>query len=190
MPRNPRANVPEDRICEYEYPEGHPKEGQRCRAIKLKGSRFCRAHQVDPEKRQEMLDQLKEARELAIDANTKHGYYATTYKDCDSCTLKDVCNYYEAGKKVCDYTQKMESIDLSSLASIERAAQVLIEEQLRRMKKMEIFFNTNPESTEIFESSTICAKRVMGMLKDYATIKEKYETKSDSNPWENILENM
>jgi len=189
MVRNPRKNVPEDKYCEYIYPEGHPKAGERCRAIKLKGSKYCRYHQQDPEKKDMLLRQLEEARKHAIEANTKHGYYAEAYKECDSCSLKNICDYYEKGKKVCDYMLNVDKIDLSSLESIEKTAGKIIEEQLKRLKKMEIFFKTEPESTEIFEASTRCAKRVMDMLKDYAVIKEKYEgSKKDTNPWKKLLE--
>jgi len=191
MPRNPRANIPEDKFCEYIYPDDHPtKAGQRCKAIKKKGSKFCHFHQPDPEARKELLEQLEKAREKAIEANTKHGYYTTTYKECNNCALADICDYYEPGKKVCDFQVQKEKVDLSSLESIERAAGKIINEQLKRMKKMELFFKTEPESTEIFEASTRCAKRVLSMLKDYAVIKEKYEKNTKTNPWEDILDNI
>jgi len=189
--RNPRKHLSEDQFCSYTYPEDHPKAGDRCKAVKGKKSKFCRFHNPDPTARNEMLEQLGEAREMAVEANTKSGVYATTYKTCNACTLAENCNFFEAGKKVCDYQVNTNKIDLSSLASIEAAAGKIIEEQIHRMDKMRIFFEMEPEGTEAFEASTRCAKRLMSMLKDYAVIKEKYEKDSAGvDPWKSTLENM
>jgi hypothetical protein len=189
--RNPRKHLSEDQFCSYVYPEDHPKSGDRCKAVKGKKSKFCRFHNPNPEARNELLNQLGEAREMAVEANTKSGAYATTYKTCNACTLAEQCNFYVAGKKVCDFQVNTHKIDLSSLSSIEAAAGRLIEEQIHRMDKMAIFFEMEPDNTEIFEASTRCAKRLMSMLKDYAVIKEKYEKDTSANdPWKDMLENM
>lgn len=189
MNRDPRKNVPPEKMCEFMYPEDHPtKPGENCQAIKQKGSRFCYFHQPDQDALRTQLEEARDIRESP--PNLKHGYYAkdssTVRKDCDSCVFKDGCKYFEAGKKVCDLTTNPD-VDLSSLDSIKTLAEEIMQTEMSRYRKLEPFFQTNFDNMELFDLSSRIAKRMTSTLKDYSAIKDIYEKGKKAEGWEDIL---
>lgn len=183
--RNPRKHAKQEDFCEHIFPDDDPHERgrDRCRALRRKGSRFCRFHQPEgTPQHQELLDQLEKAREKSVEKrltnprqpNEKHGFYSKTRKECDNCAISDACGYFEPGKKVCDY-QLNPDIDLSSLNKIETFVEELVTTEMKRYRKLEPFFELDYENMELFDLSSRIAKRLTSVLKDYAAIKETYE---------------
>jgi len=144
----------------------------------------CYFHQPNQAK---VRAQLAEAREARLHPpNEKHGFYTKTHKECDKCAFAEVCEFYEPGKKVCDFEIKRD-IDLSSLQSIQDFAEELAKTEYQRYRKLTPFFSQNYENTELFEVSSRTAKRLMSLLKDYANIKELYEKRNKVTGWDQIL---
>ena len=135
----------------------------------------------------QMMDQLKEARESRNGPpNEKHGFYSKTNKECDQCSFKDGCEFFEAGKKVCDYQVKPD-IDLSQLNSVQKLAEEIVRTEMQRYRKLTPFFETDSENAELFELSSKISKRLLSTLKDFAIIKDTYEKKEKPVGWEQLL---
>lgn len=182
--KNPREFVDEEKFCTYIYPEGDPKAGERCRAIRMKDSPFCYFHQPDQTR---VMEQLKEARESRNGPpNEKHGFYTQGNKECDKCSFAGRCDYYEEGKKVCDYQLKPD-INLAELNSIQKLAEEIVQTEMQRYRKLEPFFQLDAENAELFELSSKISKRLLSTLKDYAVIKDTYEKKQKPVGWEDLL---
>jgi hypothetical protein len=182
--RNPRKNANPDDFCEHIYPDGdlHGRDGKQCGAIKRKGSRFCTYHQPKgTPQHEELLEQLGKAREKAVEKiekeghhREKHGFYSKTRKECDKCAISDACNYFEPGKKACDFNLNPE-VDLSSLSKIEAFVEDIVSTEMKRYKKLEPFFDADYENMELFDMSSRIGKRLTSIIKDYASIKDMYE---------------
>ncbi len=185
MKRNPRKKIPEHKFCAHVHPDDHPtRPGERCGSVKLKTSIFCYFHQPNQEK---VRAQLAEAREIRTHPpNEKHGFYTKTHKECDKCGVAEACDFYEEGKKVCDFEVKKD-IDLSSLQSIQDFAEELAKTEYQRYQKLTPFFNQNYENMELFDLSSRIAKRLMSLLKDYSAIKDSYEKRGKVRGWSEIL---
>ena len=184
--RNPRKNVPADKMCQYMYPEGHAKEGRQCGAIRKKGSIYCNYHQPD---KTALLKQLEEARDKRKHPpNEKHGYYTKPENKlgCDNCGVGDGCNYYVQGKATCDYSIKP-VVDLDNLSDIEKFARDIVTTEYSRYKKLEPAFNMEQTNLDLHEVSSRTAKRMTSILKDYAAIKALYEKNRKISGWESIL---
>jgi len=119
--------------------------------------------------------------------NEKHGFYTKTHRECDKCGVAEACEFYEPGKKVCDFEVKR-NIDLSSLRSIQDFAEELAKTEHQRYRKLTPFFSQNYDNLELFEVSSRIAKRLMSLLKDYASIKDTYEKRNKVTGWGEILE--
>lgn len=185
--KNPRDKVPENKYCAYEYPPDHPRKGEKCMAVKMKGSIYCYFHQPNQDKVRKQLAEARESRKGF--PNEKHGFYTQTQKECDDCALSGGCKYFEAGKKVCDYQANPTNIDLTSLDSIQKYAEDILKTELKRYKKLEPVFEQpeNFDNMDLFNLSSIVGKRITSMLKDYAAIKEIYEKRQKIGGWKDIL---
>lgn len=130
---------------------------------------------------------MAEARDVRTHPpNEKHGYYSKTHRECDRCGVAKACDFYEQGKKVCDFEVKKD-IDLSSLQSIQNFAEELAKTEYQRYQKLAPFFSQDFENTELFEVSSRTAKRLMSLLKDFASIKDTYEKRGGGLDWKDVL---
>jgi hypothetical protein len=188
MHRDPRKNVPPDKMCGFVYPDDHPtKAGENCQAIKMKGSKFCYFHQPDQEAMNIQLEEARESRDAP--PNLKHGFYAkegTVRKECDECVFSKGCKYFEPGKKKCDLSLNAE-LDLSSLESIKSVAEEIVKTEMQRYRKLEPFFDNEYDNMELFDLSSRIAKRMTSTLKDYSAIKDIYEKGKKVENWKDIL---
>jgi len=184
MSRNPRKYLPDDRYCEYVYPPDHVRAGERCRAVKMRGSKYCYYHQPDKEK---VLKQLAEARENIGKRNVKHGIYSKTGRKCDNCSLADVCKYYEKGKNVCDFDLNP-NVDLASLESIRKFVEELVQSEMKRYRKLEPYFMVDGDiNMELHDLSSRVAKRLSAVLKDYSAIMGEYQKRRKISGWKDVL---
>ena len=190
MKRDPRKNIPPEKMCGYVYPEDHPtKADENCQAVKMKGSRFCYFHQPDQEAMREQLEDARDERNGP--PNLKHGFYAKEdtkqiRKECDECVFASGCKYFVAGKKACDLTLNP-NLDLGSLESIKTLAEEIVKTEMQRYRKLEPFFDVTYDNMELYDLSSRIAKRMTSTLKDYSAIKDIYEKKQTKNEWKDIL---
>lgn len=202
--RNPRKYVPPERYCQHVYPPGEEKQGdcdtcdlkdfcdffqhgkttcERCRAISMEGSKMCYYH-GDQER---MVKQLAEAREIRDNPpNLKHGFYSKDKRECDSCSLQDGCEYYEPGKKVCDFVIKQD-VDLDSLANIRGFAEEIVSSEIGTYRLLGQIVNKYPDNADLIDLKRKYGKTIMATLKDFASVKEKYEKTKGSLSWQEAL---
>ena len=174
MARDPRKKIPEEKFCTHIYGDNKPeRRGERCRAVRNVGSKFCYFHQPDQEK---VMKQLAEAREMrGRPPNEKHGFYSKAKKECNTCSLGKGCEFFEPNKKVCDFQVKPE-IDLSSLANIQQYAENIVASEYVTYQKLDQVVNSlDSDSTELIDLKRRYAKSFLSVLKDFASIKDTYE---------------
>jgi len=185
---NPRSHLPPEKICEYIFPDNHPKAGERCSAVKMKGSRNCYFHQEDKEKIIKQLEKARESKKKDKTAPTMtHGYYSKTGLECNRCALADGCQYYVEDKKVCDYNI-VPRIDLGTLSDIQNFAEEITKSEYKRYQKLEPYFQLSGDlNIELHEASSRIASRLLKVLRDYAAIKQIYEKNKGPVSWKDIL---
>ena len=144
----------------------------------------CYYHQSNQEK---VMEQLAEAREVRQNPpNLKHGYYSKEKRECDTCTLAAGCQYFEAGKKVCDFDLNPD-IDLSSLENIQTFAEEIMSSEIMTYKLLETIVKLNPENADLIELKRKYSKTIMSTLRDFSAIKDSYEKRKSGSSWEDIL---
>jgi len=185
---NPRSHLPPEKLCSHIFPPKHPKAGENCSAVKMRGSDMCYFHQEDKEK---VIRQLNKARESKKEKETNpamtHGYYSKTGLECAQCALGDGCQYYAEDKKVCDYNI-VPRIDLGALSDIQNFAEEITKSEYKRYQKLEPYFLMSGElNIELHEASSRIASRLLKVLRDYATIKQIYEKNQGPVSWKDIL---
>jgi len=111
----------------------------------------------------------------------------TTYLECDNCYFKSVCDYYEPGKKACDYQLDLSDLDINNLESIKIGVQELIATEIKRLKRLELLYKIRGDDPAIFETSTRCAGRILSMFRDYANVREKLDGEEAKEIWEKLL---
>ena len=185
LKRNPRDNVPPEKWCEYVYPDDHPtRPGERCGSVKLKGSKFCYFHQPDQEKLRIQLEEAREARENP--PNLKHGWYSNKERECDTCNLSEGCDYYEPGKKVCDFVVK-QNIDLSSIENIQKHIEDIMGSELGTYKLLEVIVQKYPDNAELMDLKRKYGNTIVRTLKDFASLKETYEKSKGTKSFKDAL---
>ena len=189
--RNPRKKIPPEKMCQYVYPDDpddpkydEERAGKQCQAISMKGSKFCYYHQPNQEKVMEQLAEARDARQNP--PNLQHGYYSKEKRECDTCTLAIGCQYFEAGKKVCDFDLNPD-IDLSSLKEIQKFAEEIMSSEIMTYKLLETIVKINPENADLIDLKRKYSKTIMSTLKDFSSIKDSYEKRKSGSSWENIL---
>lgn len=110
----------------------------------------------------------------------------TTYKSCNNCTLSEYCDHYEGDKTYCDYNLSKRP-DQDKLDYLMAEAENLISTQINHMKKFQLLMKKYGDDPSIFEASTRCSKRIMSMIRDFNSIKEKMDQPTQNKIWENIL---
>jgi len=191
LKKNPRDNVPEDKWCKFIYPTdpADPKynaarAGERCKAVSMKGSNFCWYHQPDQIKLREQLADAREARENP--PNMKHGWYSNRERKCDTCALRDACEFYEPGKEVCDFVIK-QNIDLSSIENIQSHIEDIMGSELGTYKLLEIIVNKYPDNAELMDLKRKYGNTIVRTLKDFASLKSTYEKNEGAKSFKEAL---
>ena len=185
LKRNPRAKVPEEKWCQFVYPEDHPtRAGERCQAVSMKGSKFCYYHMPNQSKLLEQLQDARDARENP--PNVKHGFYSNKERKCDECNLQDACEFYEKGKNVCDFVLKQD-IDLSSLKNIQKNIEEIMQSELGTYRLLSVIVEKYPDNAELVDLKRKYGNTIVRTLKDFASIKQTYEKTAGAKTFKEAL---
>ena len=185
LKRNPRAKVPPEKWCEHIYSDDDPtRAGERCGSVSMKGSKFCWYHQPDQEKLRIQLADARDARDNP--PNLKHGWYSNKDRKCDECNLDDACEFYEPGKKVCDFVIKQD-VDLSSLKSIQKNIEEIMQSELGTYRLLSMIVEKYPDNAELMDLKRRYGNTIVRTLKDFASIKQTYEKTSGTKSFKEAL---
>lgn len=182
--KNPRKYVNDEHYCTYIYPKEHIREGEHCKAVRMKSSNFCYFHQPDQER---VMKQLARAREMKDEFSIKTQMTIKNRK-CDECSLVDACLFYEKGKIRCDF-MLAGKVDLTSIKSIQDLAELIVYTETQRYLQLAPVFESDNANIGLYSAGSQIAKRLAAILKDYAQIQAIYEKNKKARGWDDILSN-